>query len=92
MSTMTTSVTTPRTGRPAGPAFHAGTAPAVRVLAGSPDAEELAALVVALTARARAVPVGPGRPTRVDRWSDPARGLGLPPAPGPGAWLASARG
>jgi len=67
-----------------------GPEPLFSVLRGTPSEEELAALVVVLaTLPARSGPVrADGRPSR---WSDRARALHAPPAPGPGAWVASAR-
>ena len=58
--------------------------PTLRVVRGAPTPEELAALVVALAARA-------GRPTprRPRRWSDPARGLRSGVRPGQDAWSAA---
>jgi Acyl-CoA carboxylase epsilon subunit len=60
--------------------------PLLRVVRGEPSAEELAALVAVLTARAAAVP--PARPPR-PAWSDPARRLTAPRV-GPDAWRRSA--
>jgi hypothetical protein len=61
--------------------------PFLRVVRGEPTAEELAALVAVLAARA-AVPA-PAAPAR-SAWADPARRLGLTARPGPGAWRRSA--
>ena len=64
-------------------------APAFRVVAGHPSDEELAALVVVLTAAATA-PATPAPPP-VSAWAAAAR-QGRPVlTPGPGAWVASAR-
>ncbi len=60
--------------------------PYLRVVRGEPTAEELAALVAVVAARA----VGPATAPRVrSAWSDPARRLGLTSRPGPGAWRRS---
>ncbi|KIH97039.1 acyl-CoA dehydrogenase [Streptomonospora alba] len=68
-------------------------APFLRVVRGEPTPEETAALVAVLTARARAARAAgdeqaPGPPSG---WRDRSRLLGLPPAPGPGAWRAAYR-
>ena len=61
--------------------------PYLRVVRGEPTAEELAALVAVLAARAAVAPPPPRvRPA----WADPARRLGLTSRPGPGAWRRSA--
>jgi hypothetical protein len=56
---------------------------------GDPTSEEIAALVVALAGRARAVPAQPAGPRLVTRWRAGAL-PGPPLRPGPGAWRASA--
>jgi hypothetical protein len=61
--------------------------PYLRVVRGEPAAEELAAVVAVLAARAGAPAPAPRvRPA----WADPARRLGLTARPGPGAWRRSA--
>jgi Acyl-CoA carboxylase epsilon subunit len=60
--------------------------PLLRVVRGEPTAEELAALVAVLAARAGAEP--PPEPLR-SAWADPARQL-FAPRVGPGAWRRSA--
>ena len=66
-----------------------GTAPLLRVVRGTPSAEELAALVAVVAARASAVaePEPPARPL----WGRPVLRSTAPhsPTPGPGAWRAS---
>jgi len=69
--------------------------PVLKVVAGDPSAEELAALTVALAAvlAARGDPAaaGPGgRPGRASGWTDRSRMMGAPPSPGPDAWRRSA--
>jgi Acyl-CoA carboxylase epsilon subunit len=61
--------------------------PMLRVVRGEPTAEELAALLVVLTARAATAPTlaRPG-----SAWADPAGGLRRPLSPGTGAWRRSA--
>ena len=65
--------------------------PAVRVVHGRPDELELAALVAGIVAaRGRVDELG-GLPddaadTVRSRWTDHARVLGAPPAPGAGSW------
>ena len=66
--------------------------PVISVLAGSPTEEELAALVVVLTAAAAPEPAG----VRSDRplaggWKSYGRTLRRAHHPGPGAWRQSAR-
>jgi len=70
------------------------TPPSLRVVRGEPTAEELAALVVVLTARAAAAEP-PARPQPA--WADPAgrlpvrrRPLPGPPRRGPDSWRRSA--
>ena len=67
-------------------------APALKVVAGDPSAEELAALTVALAA-ALASGGGPGnRPRRAaSGWADRSRLMNAPLRPGPDAWCRSAR-
>ncbi|MCI2238221.1 acyl-CoA carboxylase subunit epsilon [Paenibacillus sp. TRM 82003] len=62
---------------------------ALRIERGHPEPEELAALTVVLT-RLTAAPVAPPPPAPHSRWADRRHALGLPPAPGPGGWRASA--
>jgi hypothetical protein len=62
--------------------------PLLRVVRGEPAADELAALVAVLTARAAAG--GAGRPRLRSAWADPAGRLRAPLAPGPAAWRRSA--
>jgi hypothetical protein len=79
---------TPKAPKHAGGQVAEETAPAFRVVRGTPTAEELAALVGVLFSR-RAV--GPAEPPRTapSRWR--ASTLpGVPMRPGPGAWRASA--
>ena len=61
------------------------TAPLLRVVRGTPTAEELAALVAVVAVRASAAGE-PERPARL-RWGRPV--LRPCPTPGPGAWRAS---
>jgi hypothetical protein len=61
----------------------------LQVVRGNPTAEEIAALVAVLTARAQAAAEPPPRETR-SRWSAPARRLRRPIEHSPGAWRASA--
>ena len=65
--------------------------PVLKVVAGDPSAEELAALTVALSAvlAARGVPAArPGR--AASGWADRSRMMGAPPSPGPDTWRRSA--
>lgn len=59
--------------------------PLLRVVRGTPTAEELAALVAVLAARPAPAPVAPAAPRL---WRTPLRAA--LPGPGPGAWRASA--
>ena len=62
--------------------------PLLRVVRGEPTAEELAALVAVVAARATA---GAGdRPARRTSWNDPARLVRRPVHRGPDGWRASA--
>jgi hypothetical protein len=64
----------------------------LKVVAGHPSAEELAALTVALSAvlAARGGPAGqPGR--AASGWADRSAMMGAPLGPGRGAWRRSAR-
>jgi hypothetical protein len=72
-------------GRAAQPAGE----PALKVVAGRPSAEELAALTVALSA-VLAAPAGlPGRAS--PGWADRSKMMVVPPRPGRDAWRRSAR-
>lgn len=63
----------------------------IKVERGRPTAEELAAVVALVQARAAAVQSAPGGPTRLDAWASPARNVPrVAPTPGPGAWRTSA--
>ena len=66
-----------------------GGRPLLRVVSGEPSAEELAALVAVVTARAAAAPEQAAR--RRSAWNDPERLVRRPVAAGPGGWAASAR-
>jgi hypothetical protein len=63
--------------------------PALRVISGSPSAEELAALLAVVTARSGGEA---DKPPRVRRggWSDPAALRRRPLLPGPNGWRAAA--
>jgi len=65
-------------------------APLLRVLRGEPTAEELAALVTVLAARAASTPAT-GHAAPRSAWADPARALRRPVTVGPDGWRASAR-
>ncbi|WP_019634981.1 acyl-CoA carboxylase subunit epsilon [Actinomadura atramentaria] len=68
--------------------------PFLQVVRGDPTAEEVAALVAVLTARAQAAAAARGAaPEPVSRWADRARLVrgGAPARPGPGAWRDAAR-
>ena len=60
--------------------------PLLRVVAGNPTAEELAAVLVVLAGRA---PPAPDPAARVDGWSAYWRTLRAPLVAGPGAWRRS---
>ncbi|MEU6851046.1 acyl-CoA carboxylase epsilon subunit [Actinacidiphila alni] len=64
----------------------------IKVERGTPTAEELAAVVALVQARAAAAgSAADDGPAPLDSWADPARNVPPPvPAPGPGAWRASA--
>ena len=63
--------------------------PTLRVVSGQPTPEELAALVVVLSAQPPAeAPVAPARPSG---WADRGSAIRAPLCPGPGAWRASGR-
>lgn len=63
--------------------------PALRIVRGNPTAEEVAALVAVLTARAARTTAAPPRPV-APGWRDRATTQRQPLRPGPGAWRASA--
>ena len=62
--------------------------PLLRVLRGAPSAEELAALVAVVAARAAAA--GETAPARRTAWNAPARLVRTPVHAGSGGWRASA--
>ncbi|MBC6458663.1 acyl-CoA carboxylase subunit epsilon [Actinomadura sp. HBU206391] len=66
--------------------------PFLQIVRGEPTAEEIAALVAVLSARAEmAARAAAGPATRRGSWwADRSRLVQRPPAPGPGAWRASA--
>jgi Acyl-CoA carboxylase epsilon subunit len=64
--------------------------PALRVLSGSPTAEELAALTAVVAVASATTPAAPER-VRRGGWNDPAWQHRRPLIPGPNAWLASVR-
>ena len=64
----------------------------VRVTAGRPDAEELAALLAVLAARRhQRRSHSSAEAARTSSWADRAALLRARPAPGPGGWRADAR-
>jgi hypothetical protein len=64
--------------------------PSLRILRGSPTAEELAALAAVVVAAGEAGDPPAAAPVR-GRWNDPAHTLRRPLHPGVGGWLASNR-
>ncbi|MFC5180200.1 acyl-CoA carboxylase subunit epsilon [Actinomadura harenae] len=67
----------------------------LRIVRGDPSAEEVAALVAVLTARAQAAAAARGDApggAPVSHWADRSRltRTPVPPRPGPGTWRASA--
>jgi hypothetical protein len=69
------------------PDEDAAAAPLLRVVRGQPTAEELAALIAVVTARAAAADAD--RPRSRSTWADPSRQLRRPMQHGPGAWRRS---
>lgn len=65
--------------------------PALRVVSGSPTAEELAALTAVVAAAASSGEPPASEPARRGRWNDPAARLRQPLLAGPDGWRASAR-
>ncbi|ANY07544.1 acyl-CoA carboxylase subunit epsilon [Pseudonocardia sp. HH130630-07] len=61
-----------------------------RVVRGTPDDRELAALTAVLAAAASGTGTGSAPAAAPSPWSHPAAQLRAPLAPGPGAWRASA--
>ena len=61
----------------------------LRVVSGQPTPEELAALVVVLSAQPP--PEAPASRARPSGWADRGSALRAPLVPGPGAWRASGR-
>ncbi|MDN5772139.1 MAG: acyl-CoA carboxylase subunit epsilon [Microlunatus sp.] len=64
--------------------------PALRVVRGHPDSEELAALVVVLSLLADGSVTSPA-PAPTNGWAAPWRGMRAPLRPGPDAWRMSVR-
>ncbi len=64
--------------------------PVLRVIRGEPTADELAAVVVVLAARAGQVGGEPAPQPARSQWSAKARRMRPRLTPGPGAWRASA--
>lgn len=62
--------------------------PLLRIVRGTPDDYELAALT-AVVAAAAAAPAAPPAPARRSLWANPSTRLRRPLRPGPGAWRAS---
>jgi hypothetical protein len=62
--------------------------PLLRVVKGTPDDHELAALTAVVAGLAAAVPVE-DKPARRSEWANPARRVRRPLQHGPGAWKAS---
>jgi hypothetical protein len=63
--------------------------PVLRIVAGNPTAEEIAALVTVLSARSAAVG-GEEPPPRRSEWAGHERRMRRPVHPRPGGWRASA--
>jgi hypothetical protein len=63
----------------------------LRVVRGEPSAEELAALVAVVSARASSASGSADAAPRRSAWGDPARGVRQPVSPGRDGWRASAR-
>jgi hypothetical protein len=61
------------------------TGTALRVIAGSPDPEEVAVVVAVLSAVASGTAPAE-EPVRLSSWTDRARALRRRPAPGPTSW------
>lgn len=62
----------------------------IKVERGNPTAEELAAVVALVQARAAAAGGGAGGPDRAVEWSNPARNVPRTvPVPGAGVWRTS---
>ncbi len=72
---------------PSGP--HSSRSPLLRIVSGSPSAEELAALTVVVAALSQRRPRR--RPTPVGAWAARADAVRIPLQPGPGGWRASGR-
>jgi hypothetical protein len=66
--------------------------PVLRVVSGSPTAEELAVLTALVAAAGSGGAVAAAEPPLRGRWNDPGRSHRALPAPGPGAWRASGLG
>ncbi len=76
-------------GRQPGHAGEAAPAPLLRVVRGSPSAEELAALVAVVAVRTAAQPEQKPPARALSAWTDRRQTLHHPGAPGAGAWVAS---
>jgi hypothetical protein len=64
--------------------------PLLRIVSGSPTAEELAALTVVVAALSQHRPRRQ-RPTPIGAWASRADAVRTPAQPGPGGWRASGR-
>jgi hypothetical protein len=62
--------------------------PLLRVVKGTPDDHQLAALTAVIAGLAAATPAE-DEPARRSEWANPARRVRRPLHPGPGAWRAS---
>ncbi|MFS8096540.1 acyl-CoA carboxylase subunit epsilon [Lentzea alba] len=62
--------------------------PLLRVVKGTPDDHQLAALTAVIAGLAAAAPVE-DKPGQRSEWANPARRVRRPLQPGPGAWRAS---
>jgi hypothetical protein len=75
-----------------GSAEASSSQPLLRIIAGNPSPEEVAAVTVVLTAITGGGGDGPAQPkASIGGWADPAAGLRRPLRSGPGGWRASAR-
>ncbi|MGW4206650.1 acyl-CoA carboxylase subunit epsilon [Lentzea sp. NPDC004789] len=63
--------------------------PLLRVVKGTPDDHELAALTAVIAGLAAAGPAEDPEPVRRSEWANPARRVRRPLQHGPGAWRAS---
>lgn len=75
--------------RPEDATEEAPARPLLRIVRGTPDELELAALTAVIASAASSAGGGEPKPVRRSLWADPTARVRRPLHPGPGAWRAS---